>query len=223
MFYVARQLLMWITYPLWTLRPGLVGRNATFTAGGRTLAYFYHRYNLTWSNERSIEIPIVLDEIARVRPESMLEVGNVLAHYGYRGHDVIDKYESAPGVLNEDVVDFRPAHLYDLIVSISTLEHVGWDERPRNPAKIPLAIDNLARCLMPGGRLILTVPIGYNSVLDDLVARDRIPFSDVIYYQRVRNGWTEVSRNAVAGAASGGPHRRTNALLVGTVAAPAAQ
>jgi hypothetical protein len=38
---------------------------------------------------------------------------------------VLDKYEQAPGVINEDVVSFSPPQKYDLIVSVSTLEHVG--------------------------------------------------------------------------------------------------
>ena len=32
---------------------------------------------------------------------------------------------------------------FDLIVAISTLEHVGWDESPRDPAKAPRAVEVL--------------------------------------------------------------------------------
>ena len=35
---------------------------------------------------------------------------------------------------------------YDLIVTISTLEHVGWDEEPRDPSKVLRAIENLKSC-----------------------------------------------------------------------------
>jgi len=51
----------------------------------------------------------------------------VLSHYFAVKHDIVDKYEIAPSVVNEDLVNFKPGKKYDLIVSISTLEHVGWD------------------------------------------------------------------------------------------------
>jgi hypothetical protein len=40
---------------------------------------------------------------------NVLEVGNVLSHYFPVHHDVLDKYEKAKGVINEDVVEFSPA------------------------------------------------------------------------------------------------------------------
>ena len=43
-------------------------------------------------------------------------------------HDVLDKYEKGNNVINDDVVSFSTEVKYDLIVSVSTLEHVGWDE-----------------------------------------------------------------------------------------------
>jgi len=57
------------------------------------------------------------------RNMNILEVGNVLAHYFNVGHNVRDKYEKYYGVINEDVVMFKPAEPCDLVVSISTLEH----------------------------------------------------------------------------------------------------
>ena len=38
-----------------------------------------------------------------------------------RGHTVVDKYETAPGVLNRDILDVEDAAGFDLVVSISTL------------------------------------------------------------------------------------------------------
>ena len=51
------------------------------------------------------------------------------------------------------------------IVSISTLEHVGWDENTKDPDKIFQAIKNLKSYLVPRGKLIVTMPIGYNPCL----------------------------------------------------------
>ena len=44
-------------------------------------------------------------------------------------------------MINQDVVDFKTNEKYDLIVSISTLEHVGWDEEPRDDKKISKALN----------------------------------------------------------------------------------
>ena len=44
----------------------------------------------------------------------LLEIGNVLSHYFKWDHDVVDKYEKVEGVINEDVVDFRPSKKYDI-------------------------------------------------------------------------------------------------------------
>ncbi|MBN1677269.1 MAG: hypothetical protein JW880_01895, partial [Candidatus Thermoplasmatota archaeon] len=107
-----------------------------FSLQGTKYRYFIHRHNTTWKNERCVEIPIVRKILDEYQGKTVLEVGNVLSHYFAVGHDVVDKYEASPGVVNQDVVDFRPGREYDLIVSISTMEHVGWDEDPREKSKI---------------------------------------------------------------------------------------
>ena len=63
--------------------------------------------------------------------KNIFEVGSVLSHYFPINHDVLDKYEKGHGVINQDVVDFKPHNKYDLIVSISTLEHVGFDDNTK--------------------------------------------------------------------------------------------
>ena len=55
------------------------------------------------------------------------------------------------------------------IMSISTIEHVGWDETPRDPKKILLALENLTGCLASGGEIVVTLSIGYNTYLDRLL------------------------------------------------------
>ncbi len=138
----------------------------SFTFQGKTYPNFYHRYNNPWKNERTVEIPIVRDIIKDIEEDRILEVGNVLSHYFHVEHDVVDKYEKAKGVINEDVVNFKSSKKYDLIVSISTLEHVGWDENPREPEKIFKAIENLKSLLSPEGKIVITLPMGWNQELD---------------------------------------------------------
>jgi hypothetical protein len=90
----------------------------------------------------------------------VLELGSVLSHYFPIAHDVVDKYEVRPGAINQDIVGFVLQQKYDLIVSISSLEHVGWDEEPR-PPKLLEAINHLrSTCPSPGGSFIASLPVG---------------------------------------------------------------
>ena len=187
----------------------------TFAFAGRVYRYFRHPYNATWRNERAVEIPIVREALAEASGARVLEVGNVLGHYFPSWHEVIDKYEPGPGVLNVDVLDFRPAEPYDLIVSISTLEHVGWDEEERDPTKIPRAVVHLRSLLVPGGRAIVTVPLGYNPHLDELLKAGALKFDSEHWLLRVGPGeWREVARGSFEWPRYGSPHSGANGLLV---------
>jgi SAM-dependent methyltransferase len=156
--------------------------------------YLHHPYNHTWLNERAVEVPIVQRLVAEQPPAArVLEVGHVLGHYDQaRPHDVLDKYERGGGVINADVLDFAPAHPYDLIVSVSTLEHVGWDEEPREPELALAAVARLRALLAPGGVLAATLPVGYNPELDRAVREGRAGFDSVAALRRDGRGWREV-------------------------------
>ncbi|MGB7533655.1 MAG: hypothetical protein WA977_11870 [Halobacteriota archaeon] len=115
----------------------------TFTLQEQTYRYFYHPHNTTWKNERAVEVPIILEKIHSYQGGRIFEVGNVLSHYVHFQHDIVDKYDKADGVINQDVVDFQPSEneKYDLIVSISTIEHVGWDETPRDVSAFEFGVN----------------------------------------------------------------------------------
>ncbi|MCW4020882.1 MAG: class I SAM-dependent methyltransferase [Candidatus Bathyarchaeota archaeon] len=191
----------------------------TFTVQGDGFQYFYHIYNTTWANERAVEVPIIWKTVRKYRGKRVLEVGNVLSHYFFVTHDVLDKCEQSEVVINQDVVDFRPAKNYDLIVSISTLEHVGWDEIPREPMKILHALDNLKKILASGGKMIITLPVGHNPELDRLLRESKIDFSRRICLKRISldNKWIEVGWNNIANAKIGHPFPRANGLVVGII------
>lgn len=194
--------------------------NATrrFRFDGRSYRYFVDRYNSTWRSERAVEIPIVWDIVQRSGNARILEVGNVLRHYFSVRHDCVDKYEKAPGVINEDVVAYRAAP-YDLIISISTLEHVGWDEEPRDPEKILKAIDNLRSLTAPGGRIVITLPFTHNPHVDAYLKDGRIAFTRSLCLKRVsrHNRWVETSWEEATAARFDTPFRRINAIVVGTM------
>lgn len=220
--YVARMGLYWLASP--ALAPVIrqVKGRRTFQLDGRSYPYFIHRYNLTWRNERIVEIPVAWELVQRFQGKRILEVGNVLSHYHPVRHDVVDKYERAPGVVNQDMVDLQAPGRYDLIVSISTVEHVGWDETPRDPGKVLRAVEALKACLAPGGTLFVTIPLGYNDDLDEHLRARRLSFPVERYLKRVTddNRWSEVSREAVAGARYGHPFYAACDMLFATYQKP---
>ena len=196
----------------------------TFTLQGQTYRYFYHPHNTTWKNERAVEVPIIMEKIQSYQGGRILEVGNVLSNYVHFQNDIVDKFDKTNGVINQDVVDFQPAEneKYDLIVSISTIEHVGWDETPRDPKKILFALENLiTKCLAPGGEIVVTLPIGYNTYLDKLLKEDKIRFTEQYYLKRISNDnkWIQVGvgGGGLREAKYGTPFPYANVLVIGVI------
>lgn len=175
----------------------------TFRFGGKTYRYFCHLYNATWRNERAIEIPIVQEYMREFRSRrggTVLEIGNVLSHYYKHYGTVLDLYERGEGVVNEDAATYLPPHWkFDLVLSISTLEHIGWDEVPPSPRKLLETIENMKRnVLKPSGKMLVTMPVGYNTYLDDLLLNGKLPFESIRCMRRSSHKsrkWREVKWN----------------------------
>ncbi len=196
-----------------------VTRTSTFTFQGREYRYCFDTYNLAWRNERTVEIPIASHFLRERSAGDVLEVGNVLSHYVDVRHDVIDLYEEAEGVVNEDAADFDPGREYGAIVSVSTLEHIGTYEEPPNPGRAAAAVANLVRLLKPGGRLLATAPVGLNPAFDDLVSAGEIRFDELYAMRRAGPGnrWVEADPSSVRGARYRDSKFRADAIIVGIV------
>jgi hypothetical protein len=192
----------------------LPNRGGGFELDGRRHPYHYARYNLTWLNERAVELPLAMQVVHR--GGRILEVGNVLAHYGERGHEVVDRYERAPGVRNIDVLALEAGREWDRIVSISTVEHVGVDDEPRDPARAVEAVRLLAGRVAPGGELLITVPVGYNPVLDRALAAGEAGDVRVSALRRTGPGprWEQAPPDAVLDEGYDYRHKTARALLV---------
>ena len=169
-----------------------------FNFNGKNYRYFYHRYNTTWKNERTVEIPIIREIMNKKDPSTILEVGNVLSHYFPVTHDIVDKYEEGKCIINCDMLEFQSSKKYNLIVSISTLEHVGWDEYIFNKdvkwdknsldqTKIPHVIEKMKTLLVNKGEIVVTLPVGYNKVLDKLLKENKIHFTEIYCLKRISN------------------------------------
>jgi len=106
--------------------------------------------------------------------------------------------------------------LYDRVISLSTLEHVGLDlahfgadgELAADPQKAALtAVDELRRVVRPGGEVFLTLPVGLPerfdwvralslAELDELIARFNPADVEVAFFRHA-GGWGRVARTAV--------------------------
>jgi hypothetical protein len=195
------------------------GGRGEFEFQGRRYPYLYHRYKRTWLTERAVEVPVMSALVAAQPGARVLEVGNVLGHYGPQRHQVLDKYERAPGVLNRDVLDLDGLGPFDLIVAISTLEHVGWDERPREPGKVLAAVEALRHALATGGRLALTFPAGYNPSFDAFLRDGAIDLVDAGALIRTGSGtsWREVTPAEAWSAPYDFLLYRANGVVIGFV------
>jgi hypothetical protein len=185
---------------------------------GQELRYVRHHYNRAWRNERSVELAIGFAFLDRHPGDRVLELGNVLSHYRPVRHDVLDKYERSPSVLNVDIVDFDPDEPYDSIISLSTLEHVGWDEKPREPEKLLQAYRNLKHILGSDGSMLVTCPLGQNPYLDESLRQETLDFPIKSYLRRVsvkNNLWQETSKEEIFDELQPAQDGKANALFVG--------
>lgn len=180
----------------WTLR----GARGQFTFMGEGYRYRFHPHLWSWLGERAIEVPIAQALVDRNAGKRILEIGNVLSHYSPQRHLVVDKYEKRPGILNRDALELDDLGQFDLVVAISTIEHVGRDEEPRDPAKAPEALRRLERLLAPGGEAFVTIPIGYHLELDAAIQRGDVRFAHATAMQRTgQTQWREVRPEEVWG------------------------
>ncbi|MFA5930192.1 MAG: hypothetical protein WC861_04890 [Candidatus Micrarchaeia archaeon] len=188
-----------------------------FAFAGKEYDCFYHPYNMTWENERCVEVPVAWEAIQSAKGKRVLEVGNVLSHYFDSKHDVLDKYEVDEGVINSDIVGFSPEKKYGLVVSISTLEHVGWDEQPRTPMKIFQAFSSIEEICTPGGRALVTLPIGYNPTVDSLLLEGKPDGWEWRFLKRIsESSWKEISAQETRGIAYNTPFLGANCVAFGT-------
>jgi SAM-dependent methyltransferase len=190
----------------------------------------YEYVDTVWSkdNERRAEMALVRPLLLSAWwfDKNVLEIGNVSAHHFESDvartslavsdrFRVVDKYERAPGVENMDVLEVKAPAGYDLIFSVSTLEHVGWDESPRDELKAWRAIWHLGTLLRERGLLFFTIPMGYHPRLDEAIRSGGFP-GERRFLRRIdaANHWEEIEAGAVGSVAYNAPFPCANVLAV---------
>jgi hypothetical protein len=200
LYFRKNRMVKWALTRIWESR--------VFRFQGKGYHYFVSDYNATVLNERAVEIPIIQRVLSQYGGKDILEIGNVLSHYFPADHTIIDKYESGRGVINEDICTFAPGRVFDLIISISTLEHVGYDENPRRPEQCIVALENIRNLLKPGGQAWITIPTGYNPFIEEYLKSGTIAFDESYGLKQVSrwNEWVECSVDEALQCPYGPPH-----------------
>ncbi len=180
----------------------------SFTVNGKKYPYFIRQRNTTWINERAVEIPLVMDIIQQYSPSSVLEVGAVLTHYfPYLPirWDILDKFEKGNEIINADAAEYISPFKYDLVVSVSTLEHVGQDDDVKDQKKIFQAFENIQKnCLKKSGTFVVTIPLGYHPAFDQALFESKLKFDETYFLQRSRGlHWKQITKEQAKGAKYG--------------------
>ena len=180
----------------------------------------YHRYNQTWKNERCIESPLVKSIVDSERGK-ILEIGNVLSHYYTAAWDVLDKFDKGKNIINEDIAYFNPQNKYDLIISISTFEHIGFDDDlsgfKNSAVKIEKSFNNtFNNALKNNGKIVISAPIGYNPDMDRIIFGNKLKFDEQYFYMRITDRkWVQVNEEEAVGTKFNSPFQYANCIFIG--------
>jgi hypothetical protein len=189
------------------------GPRKTVEALGTRLSLHYGFRRWLWRTERCVELALGEHVLTGRDPEDVLEIGNVLRFAGLGRHAVVDKYERGPGVLNVDIVDYEPERRFGLAVSISTLEHVGYDEDPRDLEKAARALGRVSEL---ADDLLVTMPVGYHQAFERAFLDGPFDEVDLLVKTSRRANWVRrplAERHDISYAS---PYMCGNGILVGS-------
>lgn len=184
-----------------------------FVFNGEEYNYFYHLHNRTWKSERCVEIPIFI-RLVKEEKGDILEVGNTLQNYFWSDCDIVDKYEKGENVITKDILDFNPNKKYDLIMSISTIEHIGNDKQNKDPDKWKRVIEYLKTLLKDKGKLVFSFSIGWNKGLDESIEKNDLGINFKGLKRILRNEWVETDIKEILGSKIDKPFPSGNGLVI---------
>lgn len=175
-------------------------------------------------SERPVELAIAKRVMDDYQGQYILEVGNTLKQYMDGYQIVVDKFDASGGVYAVDIMDFKPPGKFDLVISISTIEHVGWDEdcenrlpeALRDTGKSLRAIEHMKSLRKPGGLLVVTWPFGFHPELDRQVIDGRLAMEEKFFLKRTSiDTWEECDADDAYSRKMFDPYPWGNSLFLG--------
>jgi len=189
--------------------------NRDFNVNGEIYQYFINRY-MAVRSERVVEIPFAMDFLKKndYEKKRVLEIGNVLSYYFDLHYKIVDKYERGTHIDTVDIIDFNPDEKYDIIISISTIEHIGYDEPVREVGKSKKAFLKIIDLLDNKGIALITVPLVYNPEIDSIITNNEIEFSKRYFLKRIShlNLWKETNMEEAMSYKYGSKYPNANAV-----------
>lgn len=176
--------------PTWELQWWSSARR--FSLQGREYPCYYHSYNCGWppyATERCVELALADAWLKNFQPDEVIEIGAVTPYYWpHRIQTVIDPFDEHELVSHKqslfDITIDRPT------LSISTFEHIGMgDYGSSEPSEA--VVSAFEKLFSECPRFLVTVPVGYNAILDRLLFETGVP-DDVSLDFLMRNdtvGW----------------------------------
>jgi 2-polyprenyl-3-methyl-5-hydroxy-6-metoxy-1,4-benzoquinol methylase len=152
-------------------------------------------------NERPVEYRFVFEQLTRVFPKTVLDVGTgktalpqLMRTCGflvtamdnvkdYWPHGMVNRHYH---VLDDDILDPRVSGPFDVVTCVSTLEHIRDHDR---------AVRMMFSLLRPGGWLVLTFPYNENTYVENVyalpgsVGADKFAFITQVFSRREIDRW----------------------------------
>ena len=180
-----------VVVPWWESPP-------TFEFAGRVFKLFVSNHNCGWPparmTERAVELALADRWLESVDAARVMEIGAVTPYYWPRRVPcVVDPFDPHPLVTTK-------ASLFDVdlsagpLLSISTLEHVGISDYGF-PVDHSLVEKAFRKVFQESQSFLITVPVGYNETMDNLLFESDASRDDIVVRYLVRsalgNDWRE--------------------------------
>lgn len=166
-----------------------------FYFDGNKYELYEHAYNCGYlearMTERSVELALAKRYLDNFEGGDVVEIGAVTPYYFANDKiiDIVDPTDEHNRVTIRKSLfecDFREKN----ILSISTVEHVGLQEYGMDEKKN--VIDALQKILTEAKSCFITVPLGYNALLDNWIRQNRNNPMIKIMKREKDNHWIEI-------------------------------
>ena len=144
---------------------------------------------------------------------TVVEFGNVLTKFtSNANHDVVDIID---GPIKKDFEFFKIDKKYDLLISISSLEHMGKDIFKEEGVEKTIRVMN--HIIEISDRCLVTVPLKWNLEFDKLLYDNKTPFQWTVMKRTSNITWEEttLSEARYSSREYNAPYKWANDVAIG--------